>query len=193
MTQSETDADGALDAVSACLRGRRTVALFDDRPVDEKIVLEAIDHARWAPNHRVTQPWHFYLLGEAARAATVDLVRVVTTERSDAANGKRKAQRWRTIPGLMVVTCEASADPLLQLEDYAACCCAVQNMALYLWQSGVGMKWTSGPIIRDARYYAALGIDAAERTIVGLMFYGYPRTVPEQRRRSVKRIVTRLA
>jgi nitroreductase len=140
----------------------------------------------------VTQPWHFYLLGERARAATVDLVRVITTSRSDAANGKRKAERWKTIPGLMVVTCEASADPLLQLEDYAACCCAVQNMALYLWQSGVGMKWTSGPIIRDPRYYEALGIDASRRTIVGLMFYGYPKTVPQQRRLGGSQILTRL-
>ena len=83
-----------LELLADCLRGRRSISLFDERPVETDTLLAAIDVARWAPNHHVTQPWHFYILGSKARARTVELTRTITTELRDAEVGERKAARW---------------------------------------------------------------------------------------------------
>jgi hypothetical protein len=44
-----------------------------------------------------------------------------------AARAARKYAQWKSTPGWMVVTSRRSDDPLVDREDYAACCCAVQN------------------------------------------------------------------
>ena len=64
----------APDAVAAVIRGRRSIDLFAPDRVDPEVLRAAIDVARWAPNHRLTEPWRFYLLGPVAMGAVVDLV-----------------------------------------------------------------------------------------------------------------------
>ena len=61
-----------------------------------------------------------------------------------------------------------------QEEDYAACACAVQNLMLYLWQAGIGVKWTTGQVTRDPRLYEILGVDGDMERVTGLFWYGYP-------------------
>ena len=62
---------------------------------------------------------------------------------------------------------------------------------LYLWQRGVGAKWTTGGVTRDPRFYELLGLDATKEAVVGLFFYGVPKVVPEQKRKPVGEIVAR--
>jgi hypothetical protein len=64
---------------------------------------------------------------------------------------------------------------------------------LYLWQRGVGVKWTTGQITREPRLYATLGIDSGAETIVGYFWYGVAKVVPEQKRKPVDAITTALA
>ncbi|MGB5345637.1 MAG: nitroreductase [Woeseia sp.] len=174
------------------IRARRTVNLFLRQPVSRKLILDAIEVARWAPNHHVTEPWHFYLLGKQAIAEGVELTRQIVTERTDAKRGDFKAGAASERPGWLVVTCRKSDGGLRQQEDYASCCCAIQNLMLYLSEAGVGSKWSTGAITRDARFYAALDIDPKQVFIVGLVFYGYPKITPQQKRLEVDDITTEL-
>ncbi len=64
---------------------------------------------------------------------------------------------------------------------------------LYLWPQGIGVKWTTGGITRQQRFYELLGIDSASESIVGFFWYGVPKVMPTQQRRPVKEIVTELA
>jgi nitroreductase len=180
----------AADELAAVLRGRRSIDLFDPQPVPSSVVLDAIDAARWAPNHRLTEPWHFYLLGPVTVRAVIELaVEIDAAKKGERAGAARRA-RLEAIPGYFVLTCRRSNEPLLDREDYAACCCAAQNLLLYLWQRGIGSKWTTGGITRDSRFYELLGIDAAEQSVVGLFWYGIPKVIPTQRRRAVAEIAT---
>lgn len=190
-TDKEDDV-AALKAVADNLRGRRTIALFEPRPVVERHILDAIDLARWAPNHHLTQPWHFYLLGDKARAATLHWVEVIVGERANPEVGARKRAKWEKVPGWVVVTCKRNDDALIQTEDYAASACAIHSFSLYLWQLGIGMKWSTGSITRDPRYLDALGIDQDREFVVGLISYGYPKMVPVQKRHEADQITTRL-
>jgi len=172
------------------IRSRRTTKLYLKQPVDRKLILEAIEVARWAPNHHLTEPWYFYVLGEKKIRDCVDLTRTVVTELKDSKMGEFKAQSAAAIPGWLVVTCNKSDDELLQREDYASCACAVQNLMLYLSEAGVATKWATGPITRDARFYQLLDIDADGAFVVGIIWYGYAKITPEQARKDVVEIVT---
>lgn len=185
-----TDDAKSIDRV---IRTRRTINNFQrERPPIETLI-EAIDAACWAPNHRQTEPWRFHLLGAESIAAVVDLNARLVAEKKGSEAGEAKRQRWSEIPGWLAVTCSHSPDDALrEREDYAACCCAIQNLALSLWSRGIGIKWTTGAVTRHAEYFATLGLNADEHLSVGLLWYGYPQTVPEQRRRPVGEVLVRL-
>jgi len=174
------------------LRGRRTINLFLQTPVPGKLVRAAVEAATWAPNHHVTEPWRFYQLGVETIAACVQLVRDIVTAKKDAKAGDFKAKSWAEKPGWLVVTCRKSEDAIMQREDYAACAAAVQNFMLYLWKAGVGSKWTTGDITRDPRFFDIVGIDADTASVVGLIWYGYPKLTPSQQRTNVDDVLRKL-
>ena len=104
------------------LRGRRTINLYLQTPVPAELVHEAIESATWAPNHHVTEPWHFYLLGDETIAKCVDLVREITTAKKDAKAGDFKAKSWSEKPGWLVVTCRKSDNSLQYRERLRGLC-----------------------------------------------------------------------
>ena len=177
---------------ASVLRERRSIDLFASDAVDPATMLGAIEVARWAPNHRLTEPWKFYLFGPVTLRAFIDLA----VELDVAAKGERagpiRRARLEAVPGMFALTSTRSDDALLERENYAACCCAAQNLMLYLWPRGIGVKWTTGGITRQQRFYDLLGIDASKELLVGLFWYGVPKVVPVQKRRPVADIVTEL-
>jgi nitroreductase len=182
----------ALREFAEVLTGRRTINLFLDLAVPDALIREAVEVATWAPNHHVTEPWQFYLLGPETAARCVDLVRELTAEVKGEAVADFKAEQWSKKPGWLVVTCKRSDDALLQQEDYGACCAAVQNLLLYLWKADVGTKWTSGPITRHAGFLDLVGIDADTEFVVGLIWYGHAKITPQQQRKALDDVLNEL-
>lgn len=179
-------------AFADIIRSRRTIHSFKaDRPSDE-LIQQAIELARWAPNHRLTEPWRFHVLGPQTIAAIVELNAQITAAKSgpDAANKKR--QQWASVPSWVIVTCARNVDEILHQEDYASCCCAIQNFAIALWSAGVGVKWTTGKVTRDPEFLKLISVNPEERTVVGMLWLGYPQEIPHQARKSVEEITVRL-
>ena len=179
---TETMTDPAA-IVATAIRERRTVNDFaSDLPAPE-IIREALSLARWAPNHHRTEPWRFHVIGPKTRDSIIELNTALVREKKGDKVAAIKQERWSAVPGWLAVSCVNDADPIRNREDYAACCCAVHNVSLHLWQHGIGMKWTTGDVTRLPAFFDLLGIDADERQIVGLLWYGKPRSVPDQHRR----------
>lgn len=187
-----TDVDNGLprpEQAAQLLRGRRTVSLFQPELPARELLETAVEIARWAPNHRMTQPWRFYLLGEQSKQAIVELNAERVAAEKSATAGDVKRQRWQAIPGWLVVTCLRSDDALQAREDYAASCCAVHNLMLYLWSQGVGTKWTTGEVTRTQRFYQLLNIDSSAEEVISLLWYGYPVIDPKSKRKPVDEIL----
>ena len=174
------------------IRGRRTIDLYLQTPVPGQLVREAVEAATWAPNHHVTEPWRFFSLGRETVERCLDLCYDIVAARKGPEAASFKREKWSEKPGWIVVTCKRSDDELLQREDYAACAAAIQNLMLYLWKAGIGSKWTTGDITRDQRFFDIIGIDPSEEFVVGLLWYGYPKITPEQRRKSLDDVLTEL-
>ena len=178
--------------IAKIIAERRTIHDFKPEPVNREIIKQAIDAARWAPNHHLTEPWHFYLLGPETVKGVIDLNTRLVREKHGEEAAKIKQQRWSAMPGWMVVTCDKSADPQQMQEDYAACCCAIQNMMLYLWSESIGVKWSTGAVIRNDQFYDLLWIDPAAESVVGIFWYGYAKEIPVTTRNALEHCLIEL-
>lgn len=191
---SEVRPDGEsrnLAVIAERIRARRTTKLFLKQQVSGKLLRDAVELARWAPNHHLTEPWHFYSMGPEKIAGAIELIgKLVEETRGDPDLAEFKRESARAIPGWLLVTCRKSDDELRQREDYASVCCAIQNLTLYLSEAGVASKWTTGLVTRDRRFFELMDIDMREEFVVGLIWFGYPKILPEQSRKDVDEILT---
>lgn len=165
------------DAAAALVAARRSVHTFRPVPVPDAVLRQALEAARWAPNHRHTQPWRFFLFGPESAERLVALNAELVAARQGEAAAENKRQRWAAVPAWVAVAMRPEGDALRAREDYAACACAVQNLQLVLHAAGVGAKWTTGPVTRDPRFLALLGAPA-DTDVVALLMVGYPADVP---------------
>lgn len=170
------------------MRTRRTVHNFLPEPPPDEVILEAIESARWAPNHKLTQPWRFYIVGPSTAAAISELnARLVQEEKGEYA-GQVKLQRWLSMPAWLVVTCRRTDDYQRFMEDYAATACAIENLLLDLWSRGIGSKWGTGAVTRHPEFFELLKADPELEVVVGMFWYGYPAETPTTDRLSVGEI-----
>jgi nitroreductase len=166
---------------------RRTINNFETTLPEgwEETLQQAIHAATYAPNHKRTEPWRFHLLGPESIQKVCKLnAKLVSAEKGPEA-GEMKLKRWLAMPGWLVVTCQKGSDDTSMLEptslareDYAACCCAVQNLCLSLHASGMGTKWTTGPVNFDPEFPVAVGFSPEKEYVVGTIWFGTPAMEP---------------
>lgn len=165
---------------------RRTIKDFRSDPVPDGVLERALTAGLWAQNHRMTQPWRFTLLGPVTQRALAEAgaeaqVRSLPAGADATTQAKARAgavQKLMSKPRIVVVTCVLSGDALQRREDYAAVCCAIQNIQLAAWAEGLGMQWHTGKQTEQPQSYTLLGIDRAAEEIAGFLYFGYPALVP---------------
>jgi nitroreductase len=189
---SATSANAIHDTVNRIVCERRTVHDFAPEPVPESVLEQALEVARWAPNHHRTEPWRVYLLGSEAQTAIAKLNAAGVRETRGERAAEVKLARWMAVPGWFVMTTPVNDDSLREREDYAACCCVAQNLMLSLWAAGVGVKWTTGAVVRERKFAEIVGFELSGEQTVGLFWYGWPATVVEQHRRPVSDFLVRV-
>ncbi|HRJ42233.1 MAG: nitroreductase [Caldilineaceae bacterium] len=176
---------------------RRTIKEFTAQPVPDDLLHQALDAGRWAQNHRMTEPWRFFILGPQSQqaVAAINGDALLEKARADAETlAKMRAEAETKIlskPRIVAVTCSLCGNKEVEQEDYAAVSCAIQNIQLAAWGLGLGMQWsTSGFTTRPATY-ALLGVDPAQEMIAGLLYFGYPAAVPAAKARKSLAEVTK--
>ncbi len=171
------------------IKGRRSVSQFLDTPVPEGLVEELLEAAVWAPNHRLTQPWRFILIAGERKRELAALRRTLAEEASKSPEqaqvvGERAYQTIMGVPAFLVVVMTEHENPEIREEDYAACCCLIQNFLLLAWERGLGTHWKT--FNNDPRQRALLGLSPNEK-VVGFIHLGYPAKVPPPRERASAR------
>ena len=182
--------------VLAAIRQRRTAGPFLPEQPPRTVIAELLAAARWAPNHRLTEPWRFIVVaGEARRALAEVLVEEVArnggadvTVEKERTGLHTKLQRAPVIVAVGQV-CGAD-DPERDLEDYAACCCATQNLLLAAHAAGLATKWSTGRMAASVAAKRFLGLNDKDR-IVGYIYLGYPAApAADSRRRPAAEVCT---
>lgn len=172
---------------SEAIRERRSIKRFTDRPISREEIETLLSAATLAPNHRLTQPWRFYVLGPEARYAyglALGERKARKLEDPEAARAVREtvAQEHRALPCMIAVAVVNSENPEIRDEDYAATMMAVQNMALTAVELGLGTHLKTGGVMGDAAARAAAGLPDGER-IVAVVNVGEPADVPPPKSR----------
>ncbi len=156
--------------VEAAIRSRRTHKQFGRAPVDDAVVRDLLDLARFAPNHKLTQPWRFRLLGPGTR------------DRLNEAVGVKEAMKLGRAPTLILATAVLSGDPHTDVEDLHATACAVYAVLLGATGRGLASYWRTPAALEEAPARAVLGLEASER-IVGLIHLGPELSSPPEKER----------
>lgn len=182
-----------MDTLEA-IRTRRSIRQFTDRPITRGEIERLLDAAVTAPNHRLTQPWRFYVLGPAARLAygqALGFRKAKRVEDPVAAQALvvKVAAAEASLPAMLAVSMTLDANMETREEDYAATMMAVQNLLLAAHAAGLGAHLRTGAVLDDPRTRTAVGVAEGER-IVATIQVGQPATVPEAKARRTAAEVT---
>jgi nitroreductase len=150
---------------------RRTHKAFGPEPVDRTTVLELLALARYAPNHHLTQPWRFRVLGPEALA------------RLKQAGGPSEAAKLERAPTLIVASAALGGDLVQDEEDVCATAAAVLLVLLGATERGLASYWRTPGVLRTPPGREALGIPRGER-VLGLIHLGRPVREPAPRERA---------
>src|ERR687891_304480 len=138
--------------VETAIRTRRTHKAFAPEPLPRETLDELFELARWAPNHHLTNPWRFRVLGPRALEAL------------KAAAGPESASKLDRAPTLVAASVvQCGDDPVADAEDYAAAACATFIVLLAAHERGLDGYWRTPDVLRTPEGRAACGVPDAER------------------------------
>ena len=124
--------------------------MFDSPEVTVEQVKAVLEYARWAPNHKNTQPWNFVVFhGEGketlVRAQSAYLQRsLASSDMLVARQDKLRLNASQSGAVIAIIMKRDVAKRLPEWEEMAAVTCAVQNMWLGAADLGLGGYWSTG-------------------------------------------------
>jgi nitroreductase len=154
-----------VDAEQA-IRTRRTHKVYRAEPVPRETLEELFELARWAPNHNLTNPWRFRVLGPEALAALKQ------------AAGPEAGAKLDRAPTLVVTSVLQTGDAVQDEEDLCAAAVASYIVLLGAHARGLAGYWRTPAVLRTAEGRAAVGLSEDER-VLGLLHLGPPRQKKE--------------
>jgi len=148
--------------VETAIRTRRTHKAFAPEPLPTKQLRELLELADWAPNHHLTVPWRFRVVGPNSLA------------RLQRAAGPEGAAKLERAPTMIVASAVQSGDPIQNEEDLHATAVAAYIVLLAAHARGLAGYWRTPSLLREPAGRAAVGLPAEER-FVGLLHLGQRR------------------
>jgi nitroreductase len=148
--------------VEDAIRSRRTHKAFAPEPVPRQLLDELLELARWAPNHHLTNPWRFRVVGPQALTRLKEVA------------GPEAGSKLDRAPTLVVASAVRSEDPVQDQEDLCATACAVYAVLLGAQGRGLAGYWRTPEVLRTPEGLEAVGIPPAER-FVALIHLGWGR------------------
>ena len=183
-SKSPTVAEPSADAHAADLSRRLLSLIASRRSVapkrlqppgpDDGQLLQMVNAAACAPDHRGLRPWRLLRIADHQRAALADLFEACLRDRSgphdpapsepDVARSRDKAQRAPCL--LLAVLKTTPDDPEVPLTERAvALGAALMNLLLAAHGLGFAAMLTSGRAVRSARFAQAMGLAADEQAV----------------------------
>jgi len=155
--------------IEKAIRTRRTHKAFGAREVEPAVLEDLFELARWAPNHNLTNPWRFRVIGPRARAR---LMRLADQQKPGSAVKLERA------PTLVAVSARLTGEPGQDREDVLATGVAAYIVLLGAHARGLAGYWRTVPLLEEPAARELLALEDCESPL-GLLYLGRP--VEEQR------------
>jgi nitroreductase len=172
--------------VFEAIKTRRSIGKVKDSPVPYDLIEKILEAGTYAPNHYRTEPWRFFILSGNSRnkLGTVleDITRIDNAD-LESEELDRKGEKARNNPFRAPVIIAVGVEPsekknVMDKEEYAAVCCAVQNMLLAAHAMGLGAIWRTGAVTYHSKVKDFFGL-TSKGEMVGFIYLGYPELTPK--------------
>ncbi|PKB72769.1 MAG: hypothetical protein BZY75_05330 [SAR202 cluster bacterium Io17-Chloro-G7] len=167
-------------SVYQALYQRRMAWQFKDEAVPKEALERMFEAAVWAPNHRLTEPWRFFVVDVASplRQTLGDQAYEVSMERrGDPKRAETSRKSILDVPVLIYAYCVPGPNDETTQENYAAVCCAVQNIALAGVAEGLAVTWETGGATRHPKLNETLGAEE-DWALATMLLVGVPNEAP---------------
>lgn len=152
--------------VETAIRTRRTHKAFGPDALPREQIEELLELARWAPNHNLTAPWRFRVLGPRALTRLKEVA------------GPEGATKLDRAPTLIVVSSVLGDDPIQNEEDLHATAVASYIVLLGAHARGLAGYWRTPALLWSESGREAVGLPDSER-FVALLHLGSARQEKE--------------
>lgn len=148
--------------IDAAIRSRRTHKVFAEEPLKQETIAEILELARWAPNHKLTNPWRFRVLGPEAKRRLK-----LAADQSKPGSGSKLDRA----PALICASVWLDGDLDQRREDLLATAAACYIVLLAAHARGLAGYWRTVPVMDTPAGRAALSLPPIESP-VGLLHLG---------------------
>jgi len=160
------------------LKNRRAIRNYTTQPVEKEKIEQILRAATYAPNDRMREPCHFYVIQDDAIKRYEEMANAYLLERFPTKPNlvESSLKVVQTTPVAIVVTADIVDNDADATEDNVyAVCSAIMSMWLAAEELGLGFVWRTRGVglVHDERMHSFIGADQTQK-VVGTIFIGYP-------------------
>lgn len=171
------------------LKNRRTIRKFENRPVEREKIELLLQAATYAPNDRMREPWHFYVMqGDSLKG--YEQVALQFLEKRFPTKPQLVASSMESITQTPLVIAVTSAivegDEGATKDNTFAVSTAIFSMWLMAEQLGLGMVWRTRGVglVHEQELHTFIGATEQEQ-LIGTLCIGYPaETITTEKKRT---------
>jgi len=157
---------------------------FINAKVESEDIIELLDYAVYAPNHKMREPWRFVILEGLGKS---NFIKNYLSEVKENLKEEEKAIMDKVFQAPMVVAfiMPKNNNYADELEDLQAISAVIQNFLLLLEEKGYGSFWKTPKYIESDLFKDVLGVTTHE-IIAGLVMVGFVenKNQPKPRKRA---------
>ena len=177
------------------IKNRRNTKVFEDKEIENTQIEILLESATWAPNHRNTEPWRFYVVGKGSslrNKISEGMIALQENSSNDKLTQDQKDKIYDQIysspPLIFVYSLLGESDEITE-ENYGAVCCAIQNIQLTATEMGLGVGWSTGKICKIFNLHEIFELKD-QLKIAGVLSVGYPKSNLKKTRKDFNTVTT---
>lgn len=175
--------------LSEIIKKRVSVNKFNEMAVNVDLVKQLLDHAVYAPNHKMREPWRFVLLeGEGKKKFVSNYINQVSE--SSREESQQLLSKVFSAPMIVAFIMPVNKDFRDELEDLQAVATLIQNFLLLATEANLATSWKTPKYIESEIFKEVIGCMPNE-IIVGMVMIGYTDlTIAPKPRKTAEELVT---
>jgi len=174
-------------SVRSVIEQRRSIGqLTEEVPTREQIE-QLLRAATYAPNHHLTEPWHFFVLTKASREELGEVMANALRVRMRETYSKKAQmlllkERHKPLraPVIIMVSVKKVVPQSEFMERIEAASAAVQNMLLAAHEIGLATLWRTGDAAYNIHVKRWFGLEPEDH-IVAFVYIGFAREPRQER------------
>lgn len=169
------------------IQDRRSIKVYtEDTTVEDSVIIDVINHATYAPNHGMREPWRVIWIKKEQLQSYAELFAVHSKMSEDKA--QKHIETVTKLSGILLVVGKVDRRQRLFLEDVIAVGAFMQNISLLLHSENIGSCIKTPEVFRLPKFNDELGV-ALDEMIFGQIYLTSNSNPPLKERKNINLII----